>query len=249
MSPASATVSIPQLAFLLRDHVQTHPRFAKHEVLLAQRRLGGVCVRDRETNAEAHIVRCMPESESARRWPFLTETRPAVLAREAGIAATWGLHDTRVALADLAGDGELGQIVVELLCAATAQQRGADVRVNIVEFAQLLRDHVQPDARFAGHDVLLAPKRLGGVCLRDKKTAAEEHVVRCTAESASARQWPFLSETRPAVLTQDRHTAASWGLDGAEVNLGDLVGDGGAGSAIVGLVCAAAVHERCAGVV
>ena len=244
MSTITSTVSIPQLAQLLQDHVQTHPQFANHEVLLAQRRLGGICLRDRRSDVETHVVHCMAESGSAARWPFISETRPAVLLRQPGIVSTWGLDHTRVDLADFVADGELGQMIVELLTAATAQQHCGDVRVNIVQFAHLLHEHVQTDARFAQHEVLLAPKRLGGVCLRDKQTSVEEHVVRCAADTTSARQWPFLSETRPAVLTQERDISSAWGLDGAEVNLGDLVGDGGAGSLIVSLVCAAAAAQQ-----
>ena len=115
MSTTTSTVSIPQLAQLLQDHVQTHPQFANHEVLLAQRRLGGICLRDRRSDVETHVVHCMAESGSAARWPFISETRPCRLLRQPGIVSTWGLDHTRVDLADFVADGELGQMIVELL--------------------------------------------------------------------------------------------------------------------------------------
>ena len=118
-SSPSHDLSVADFARVLHQLEQT-PALAGWDVELAQKRCGGVCLRNRRAGTEHHVAHF--KGTSAEHWPFLSEPRPRVLARAPDVVSAWGLEDVRLDLGDLVEEeqGVLEAPLLPLLYAAAA---------------------------------------------------------------------------------------------------------------------------------
>ena len=178
---------------------------------------------------------------SAARWPFISET-PRRLLRQPGIVSTWGLDHTRVDLADFVMMASLGNDCRASYGgdgAAALRRRPREYRAICALVARARADRCALcSTKSSSHRNGSA----GSVCATSRRRSKSTScAARLTRQARGSGRFCRDAAGRAHPGTD---ISSAWGLDGAEVNLGDLVGDGGAGSLIVSLVCAAAAAQH-----
>lgn len=99
---------------------------------------------------------------------------------------------------------------------------GVKKNASMTDFARFLVDAEQrPELKNKGWELLLAQRRQGGFCLRHREKDREYHIAHFGGPSSLS--WPFLSESRPAILLKHDDVIRAWGLDSATVDIDDLV--------------------------
>ena len=109
LDSALPELSVMDFARVLQE-LEASPALRGWDVELAQKREGGVCLRNRRQGTEHHIARF--QGKSAELWPFLPEPRPSVLARAPEVIAGWGLERAQLRLEDLVEDEGAAQRVL-----------------------------------------------------------------------------------------------------------------------------------------